>query len=401
MLQNRKIKDDTTFIVDLSELLSEKINGKIVNHHVEPLMPVGGENFGSEMVKIDVTVEDSNGNQTVLHGVGKLLPSTELQREMFSVQVTFKSEIGFYSEIVPTLIKFQAEHGMASMEYFAELLGARTSLEPHSKTVDENAVIILENLKLKGFHNQDRLEGFDLESTKKVLQSLANLQATTLSLRKKQPELFETKVRPHLHEPRPLPPFNYDKLLTENLETATLVGKIHNLLNKSQRTIIREPWATVTHNDFWINNIMITNKADGTIDKIKLIDFQMPDYSSPVRDVIFFLFSSVSMPVLRYHLDKLLQYYFTEFISVLKKFDVDLKEFTYESFLEELRLEGGLQVHHSLFMVPIILAPKEKRVEPNNSNKLAPPLEGQQHFTSAMKEKIWFIVAEAAKRNWI
>lgn len=146
-----KFKEDTTFIPKLEELLKPNIHGKIVKQEVTPLTSVG-ENFGSEILKVDVTVEE-NGKQRVVHGVGKLIPSSEAQLEIFNTQVTFKNEIGFYADIVPALQEFQREHGVAPTESFPEMYGARINLDPQSKVVDLNAILLLENLKVKGKHH--------------------------------------------------------------------------------------------------------------------------------------------------------------------------------------------------------------------------------------------------------
>ncbi|ENN74586.1 hypothetical protein HUJ04_004707 [Dendroctonus ponderosae] len=412
-----KFKDDTTFIPKLEELLKPTLHGKIVKQEVTPLTSFG-ENFGSEILKVDVTVEE-NGKQRQVHGVGKLIPSSEVQLEIFNTQVTFKNEIGFYADIVPAMQEFQREHGVAPTEYFPEMYGARISLDPQSKAVDLNAILLLENLKVKGFFTVDKYKGFDVDSTKTVLRALANFQATTVALRKKKPDVFSSKVQPYLAEwtaPAFPEPLNVEPILKENPNTAYLAIKAQNAISKKRIKKIREPWACVTHNDLWVNNVMV-RESNGMIHDIKFVDFQVIDYASPVCDLIFFLFSSVPNSVLRYHFDKLLQYYYKEFINTLSLYKVNTKEFSFESFEEELRLEGCYQVNHSIFMLfPILGSPeppkpigKVPQWDPNNeagasngdADKKPAPGGIPQTFNLPMKEKVWYIVEEAAKHNWI
>lgn len=144
-------RDDTKHIQDLESLISDHVTGRVVQHEVNQLTQFG-ENFGSEMVTVDITVDD-DGKQHVVHAVGKLIPLTDMQMEIFNTQVTFKNEIGFYSVIVPTLRKFQEDQGINEhelMNYFPKLYGARTSLNENAEDVDKDAIILMENLKISG-----------------------------------------------------------------------------------------------------------------------------------------------------------------------------------------------------------------------------------------------------------
>lgn len=144
-----KFKEDTKHINDIEGLFKDRINGRVIEQKVQPLV-AAGENNGSEMLKVDVTFE-KNGKREAIHAVAKLIPPTEEQMEIFDVQSTFKSEIGFYAEVVPLLQAFQREHGILDVaNYFPKLYGSRTTLKPNSDVVDLDAVIMLENLKIIG-----------------------------------------------------------------------------------------------------------------------------------------------------------------------------------------------------------------------------------------------------------
>ncbi|CAG9766215.1 unnamed protein product [Ceutorhynchus assimilis] len=406
----KRFKENTTEIKNLEELLRPKFpNCKILKHDVTPLTELG-ENFGSEILKIDITIEE-NGSEKVIPSVGKMIPPTEFQMEIFNTQQTFKNEIGFYAEIVPTLQEFQRENGIEVAEYFSKFYAARLSLDPKSEVVDLDAILIMENLKVDGFGNIDRHKGFDLDMTKKVLSTLANFQATLVALRTKKPELFNSKVKPHLTEWQGIPPVaDIDPILRENPRTAALIPRVKRLLSKNKLKKFTETWATITHNDFWVNNIMI-KESNGKFEGLKLIDFQVIDYGSPLIDVLFFLFDSVQVSVLQYHFDKLLKYFYNEFIEVLQGFKIDTSEFTEESFQIEVNQQAPREVHHSLGMLQIILAPKGPPKIPGKINMPSDqnPSDSNGNVTSpipftvpvAMKDKIWFMVEEAAKRNWI
>lgn len=110
-----------------------------------------GENFGSIMLKVDFTLRDESGKEEKLYAVAKKLPATELFREIFNIQVTYKNEVAFYNIIVPTIKQFEEEeHVQDRLDCFATLYGARLGLNNNSDKVEEDAVMVLENLKTSG-----------------------------------------------------------------------------------------------------------------------------------------------------------------------------------------------------------------------------------------------------------
>lgn len=70
---------------------------------------------------------------------------------------------------------------------------------------------------------------------------------------------------------------------------------------------------------------------------IRLKGFQESQYCSPARDVLFFLFSSVQLVVLKEHLNELLDVYYDNLLKVLDNLDVDIKAFSRASFNQELK----------------------------------------------------------------
>lgn len=464
-----RFKEDTTQLKDIDDLIKENVSGKVIKHEVAPLTAFG-ENFGSEILRVEITVEE-NGQEKTLHAVAKLIPPTEMQLQIFNTQVTFKNEVQFLAGIAPLLQDFQREHHFSEIaNYFPELYGSRISLKPHLGVVDNDAVILMENLKISGYDNIDRQEGFDLDAARKILRVLANLQATALAIKLKRPDVFNSQIRPYLTEFIP-PQFpevpgrkdpiiaQLEPVLKENHNTAPFMSKLFKLIDKQKKKRnmpAREPWATIVHNDLWVNNIMIKHK-NHEVTGVKLVDFQVIDYGSPIKDLMFFLFSSVQNSVLKYHFDKLILHYYNEFAKTLQQLKVDMKDFTYEHFQEELKLDVSYQIFHAMFMIGVVFGPKGMPKRPgkvaqwnpegqsknlsngnvSSPNHAGPPKppgpsghqepSGHQgppghqspsghHGPSAptdppgppeiqlsqgAKERIWFIVEEGIKRNWI
>lgn len=63
--------------------------------------------------------------------------------------------------------------------------------------------------------------------------------------------------------------------------------------------------------------------------KVKFVDFQIAQYENCVHDIIFFLFSSVEIPVLKQYFDELLQLYYQTFIECLKSVQISTEQYSF------------------------------------------------------------------------
>lgn len=127
---------------------TQKVTGTKISRLTAP-----GENFGSTILKLDLTLQDDDGKTEDLSVVAKLIPELEFFRMIFNVQVTFKIEAAFYEVIIPNLQDFQKQQGVQDViDFFPKFYGARMNLDG-SDRVDGDAVILLENLKLSGKYN--------------------------------------------------------------------------------------------------------------------------------------------------------------------------------------------------------------------------------------------------------
>jgi aminoglycoside phosphotransferase (APT) family kinase protein len=59
----------------------------------------------------------------------------------------------------------------------------------------------------------------------------------------------------------------------------------------------------LAHGDFWMNNIMFSEKGDS----VRIVDFQLVNFTSPCIDLHYFLSTSASLDVRKNHTNTLLQ----------------------------------------------------------------------------------------------
>ncbi|XP_044260338.1 uncharacterized protein LOC123008549 [Tribolium madens] len=376
----------------------------IIDYKVQRLT-APGENYGSLILQIDFTIKTLNTTR-ILNVVAKTVPPNEFIQKLFCTQESFKTEIAFYKEVVPTLEKFEQELRISQdgiTNLFPKYYGSRINLIKNSTKVDSDAILLLENLKFEDFSTMERTQGFNLEVSKVIVERLAYFHSLSLSLKLKKPEIFQEKIKRYLTTSPPEKDTRIVekliKLIKDTPDCSPYVQRARHSLMKLLHPppLSREPFATFTHEDFWVNNILVKSQPTTTV--VKFIDFQRPRYASPVRDLIFFLFTSVQNHTLEENCDDLIQLYYENFISVLCKLNCDISDFTFEKFQQELKFEAGCtQFGHVVFMLNFILAPKESVKEDLTMEDLLKSLDGGNEL---QKAKLVLVVREFAKRNWI
>ncbi|XP_018562290.1 uncharacterized protein LOC108904287 isoform X1 [Anoplophora glabripennis] len=401
-------------IVKLDQLLNGYIgDSKSIVDTKFSRLTAPGENYGSILLKVDITLENKKDNsREELHTVAKLIPEDEFFQKMFNVQVSCKVEISFYDTIVPTLQRFQKEKGVQQvMDFFPKMYASRLNLNG-SDTVDQNAVLLLENLIEAGYKNVDRFESFDLPTVKVVLKDLAVFHAVPLALKLLEPETFQSKIRPYLVAFQPPPPEaeNPDgkqftdsfEIVFDFLEADEECRPVVPLLREKSKLRPEpdihqnEPWATMGHGDFWINNTMVKFEEGRPVAN-KMVDFQNPRYLSPAVDLFFLLWSSVKLDVLDEHYDNLVQFYHENFIKQLKELQCDTSPFTLERFLEEVKQVADTEVMHNMFFsVFIIFAKKNESGPPKMPHELEP-----EDVTEIGKERIIHFIRACKRKGWL
>ncbi|KAG5866042.1 hypothetical protein JTB14_016833 [Gonioctena quinquepunctata] len=406
-------------IKNLDGLLEKYIgsNKKIVDV-VETSLVAPGENYGSYLMRLDLTLKNEDNNEEEeLHLVAKLIPDNQMAQDIFNIQITVKKEIYFYEVMVPTLQQFQRENGVQNViDCFPKFYGGRLNLHGNDEKVDSDSVILLENLYTAGYKNIDRQQGYDLQCTEMILNDLAGLHAIPLAIKMKDPEKFEKVVKSMCIDAFRLPPRPEDdenenspekELLEILYDCDKCLPYISKLKNKFRQKpngpdapvgpgtsrVVIEPWATFFHADMWVNNQMIKFK-DGKPVASLIIDFQMYCYASAASDLCFFLFTSVQQSALENNFDKLVKYYHGCLIKYLQDLGCDVVPFSLQKFLEQFDLVVKKELFSSLMFMCLIAFAKK------GGNSGMPTISSKE-MPLHCKEKIWFIVQECGKRNWI
>ncbi|KAH8357070.1 hypothetical protein KR200_009912 [Drosophila serrata] len=366
-------------ITDLPQVIAPHLpEGSTLESYTSRYLTKPGDNYGSVMLAIQAQIRSANGSVRDLPLIAKLPPLTnDLYWQIFQPERTCITENAVYQYLSPELDKLQLEAGVLPAELFdgfPRYYGSRISLDPKATKVDRDAVLVQENVTVRGYQPGNRHKAYDLAHTVLILNYLARYHALPIALRLKKPEVYDKYVRPYFLK------FNMnvnigpeekkvmDEELMKDIRAVTSderdvkrVTELQDAYDAFQAEKDEEDglFTSLVHSDLWINNMMVKygeKGEEGIPIKMKIVDFQIAQYGSLVHDIIFLLFSSVDDKVLENNYYNFLTIYYKAFIQSLKSVNVDTSGYTYEKFLKEVQRVAHLQLPHALFMMKVILA---------------------------------------------
>nr|XP_022900560.1 uncharacterized protein LOC111413722 [Onthophagus taurus]XP_022900561.1 uncharacterized protein LOC111413722 [Onthophagus taurus]XP_022900562.1 uncharacterized protein LOC111413722 [Onthophagus taurus] len=385
----------------------------------QKLLTAPGEHYGSIMLAVDLTIKKiKSETKESLNLVAKMIPASDMLRDFFDVQVTFKKEISAYLDAIPALISFQKECGVSEdkiLDIFPKCYGARINLNNNNGAVNDDAAIILENLKIQGFVTGDRFVGLNLEEAEFIVQDLARFHAVPIAMQVLNKDQFNKKVLPCTVKngcfdkvPEEVGKAFYNSLfdgVKQVPELLPLQSKIEKLVEEGLQDLInRLPvnplFGTIVHSDYWLSNTMLLHDINGKPIKNKIVDLQIMNYGSCLRDLVFFLFTSVVNEALDDNYEKLINLYFKSFMANLKDYHLpNINEYTYEEFIKEMDFIGPKEFYHCGFMLKPIMTEKGKVESFENfqsSDWCRTDLLGEAH-----KRKLKSLVFSYQKRGWL
>lgn len=366
-------------VKELSGLIAAQLaDGEQLEHFTSKPGTTLGENYGSTMLALDIVIRKQAGNEISrrhLLAFCKMIPDDPQKRAIFNPTVTFVKELEMYTLVLPALLQLQLDSGVPDQDLISHLAprcyGARVSLQGDGP-VDDDAVILLEDMRQRGFAPGDRKAGLGLEQVKLVLEKLAVFHALPIALRRKRPRVYEDTVLRaccdfHMGaEESPKEDMDrFRRAILVNVEKSPeaakhidAVAKVVNeakIMKGEKFPPIREPFATIFHNDLWTNNILVQMDGDSPAN-VAFIDFQVARINSPFKDILFFLFTSANMAVTTHHVDELFEAYMSSFRRCLSQVGVDTTPFSTEAAWAETVAVARTELFHILFMLRFLNA---------------------------------------------
>ncbi|XP_037711092.1 uncharacterized protein LOC119548078 [Drosophila subpulchrella] len=363
-------------ITDLAQVIEPHLpEGASLDSYDSRYLTKPGDNYGSIMLAVQAKIRSSDGGVRELPLIAKLPPLTnDLYWQIFQPERTCITENAVYQYLSPELDKLQLQSGILPahlFDGFPRYYGSRISLDPRASNVDRNAVLLQENVTVRGFRPGNRHRPYNLSETVLILNSLAKYHALPIALRLKKPQIYEEYVRPYFKkfdmnsniDPAEKELMNSEILkdimsVTSDERDVIRVKELLDIFDAFQASKDAEdgPFTTLVHGDLWINNMMLKYDEEGTPIKVKIVDFQIAQYGSLVHDIIFLLFSSVDVNVLEENYKNFLTIYYNAFIQTLRTVNVDCSNYSLDLFFDEVQQTAHIQLPHAIFMMKVILA---------------------------------------------
>lgn len=173
---------------------------------------------------------------------------------------------------------------------------------------------------------------------------------------------------------------------------------LHKETNPLKNSVpVRQPFGTILHNDMWCNNTM-QRFLDGRAIENKFLDFQNYQYGSPVRDLIFFLWSSCQFEVLKVHYEDLVRHYHHHFLQTLRSLGCDVEPFSFVKFMEEMKRNAQCEALHAMSFMTIIVFGRKRA----DTEDVTPPFNvTKEEVPTEAKRRIWLLISSYGKLGWL
>ncbi|XP_055387601.1 uncharacterized protein LOC129616143 isoform X2 [Condylostylus longicornis] len=306
----------------------EKCNKDVVIESIEEAQGSGrGDNYTATLYRVHLHGYcKRNKSKWEKSVICKRLPDNIARREAYNSVQLFCNEVRFYTSIMPELVNFQR---MKTAEVFK-------AMPQHY--LAENDLLIMEDLRTKGFKMADRKAGLTLSECKFALKQIAVLHSLSLSYKFERPKQFE-KLKAVVKEQifckdnenwykdyytqltknalamvsDVLPKSSkYIEKLREFVESSTFFNHMIELVSKESFLSV------ICHGDCWTNNFLYRYDDKGEVLEMSFVDFQLIRYGSAALDVADIVFCCINKEMRDEHLESLLQIYVNEFYKTLK-----------------------------------------------------------------------------------
>lgn len=176
---------------------------------------------------------------------------------------------------------------------------------------------------------------------------------------------------------------NLDGQLTSSIERIEkLAGKLYDVMYHCVRDS-SDNWMVICHGDLWINNLMFRYDECDRVEDVKFVDLQTLRYTSPVIDILHFLYTSTEYDVRRQHFDQLIDDYVESLHATLVSYrcgesGVESVEMLRATILGEMRQRSLYGLGICMWLMPAVT------FDPNNVPNLDEIT--MDDFTSANQE---------------
>ncbi|XP_054286483.1 uncharacterized protein LOC129002587 [Macrosteles quadrilineatus] len=316
----------------------------------------GGDQFQSNVVFVTATVLEGS-NKKDLPLVVKFEPfDKEIQRELRTA-IQFHNEVLVYNDLLPLLNKYNK-----ITQIFPKFYHGISTL-----TLPEDDVIVIEDLRPKGFQMAKQRVMLDYEHLKLAMEKLGIYHALSYITKHERPNEFYNLVK-NLKETTwiddglvisPVIKHAFHRAMDPLIAADKHSAILQKVLSRVDESVVKfllelvhpeEPLAVLCHGDFNRNNMLFKYNQD-VPESVRFFDVATARYSSPSIDIAFLLFMNSTKEVRSAHWDDLLSVYHQSLTNNLGAIHGP----SMQQLQEEMRLKGVYGYVHASFFLPMML----------------------------------------------
>lgn len=222
---------------------------------------------------------------------------------------------------MPYFRQFEQSKGVTGENGFIEYPKCYRTVD-----VEPSECVFLEDLSVKGFSIIDRFnEEVTAEHVQLIMQCLGKFHAISFALKDQQPDKFVELAAP-LTEVfiRSDDAFMRDYFSKQMDVVYKAVDGDNHLTEKLKKLFEKEPFdialeclnlestggaSVISHGDAWQNNTMFRYDNSGKPIEISLLDWQVSRHSSPIIDIVYFMFCCTTKELREAHYEHFLNVY--------------------------------------------------------------------------------------------
>lgn len=386
--------------VDLCEARYSKLKNEIIPKLVKE-GKFKGSNAGTEIEKIVIQETNAGSDHwasaTVfgevhlktneVRSVEKIIVKYSPVNEEFSKfllsELLYENEKVVYQDVIPKYSEFLKKQsdvlgdpdvatildGMFPVCYYAE----------YDPNEPELATVVLKNVGVEGFGPPQQRVNLDLDHVKICVANLAKYHGVSYAYKlskKSECEELMSKLKQarwcELNRPEKGKPVIVKlstqrairRLIKDNtgeikMEVLKRIEKIFDVAFDVMIYLTRKGETSVlNHGDFCVNNLMFRYDQSGKPEKLMMIDFQTPFYSSPAIDLSFFIYVSTDKKFRDQYFDEVFRLYHSTVVDTISKIlGRPIKEpgFTLEDFKKDFTNHAAYGYVIASFFLPVML----------------------------------------------
>ncbi|XP_034950711.1 uncharacterized protein [Chelonus insularis] len=201
----------------------------------------------------------------------------------------------------------------------------------------EPSTITMDDLEVSGFRNVNLLRGFSESHVLMVMETIAKFHAGSVAFSEKEPKCLEQFDK---YFPSDIKHPNFFRMIEHSIsylgeiinewndenciKAAPKIKKLAINICENLKAIIEcdhNEFQVLNHGDCWLNNIMFKENEIGEPQEVRLVDYQMCNWSSPAIDLLYFL-NLCPEPNIKCNLD---DFFITKYLETLNGTMEELK----------------------------------------------------------------------------